>query len=301
MHSIGIEHEGVAIDGASWYTEAMYRSSAALVRYLAAKYHIPLDREHIIGHDGLPGPTPALVAGMHWDPGPFWDWTHYMALLRAPVEIRPGGGLVTITPNFRTNKQVLTDCTDGTCVTLPAQGSNFVYLHTAPSDSAPLLSDPAIHPDGSPGTTQANDWSDKAVAGQQFVRFDRRGEWVGIWFGGQVGWFRDGFRSSVQSCGRYVTPRAGLTSIAVYGRAYPEAAAYEGTTVTVQSVVPLQYSIGAGQRYATTGQVPAGYYSATTFNGPTTSVEGQEKYLQISFNHRLAFVLAADVNVRTAC
>ncbi|MDQ3825808.1 MAG: N-acetylmuramoyl-L-alanine amidase, partial [Actinomycetota bacterium] len=47
MHSLGIEHEGVMVDGARWYTEQMYQASARLVRYLAARYHIPLDREHI--------------------------------------------------------------------------------------------------------------------------------------------------------------------------------------------------------------------------------------------------------------
>ncbi len=88
MHSIGIEHEGYAIKDGSWYTEPQYESSAALVKYLAAKYDIPLDREHIIGHDEVPGVLDANVRSQHWDPGPFWDWNHYMQLLGAP----PDGG-----------------------------------------------------------------------------------------------------------------------------------------------------------------------------------------------------------------
>ena len=59
MHSIGIEHEGFAAQGATWYTEALYRNSAKLVRYLAAKNNIPLDRAHIIGHDQIPGTIPS--------------------------------------------------------------------------------------------------------------------------------------------------------------------------------------------------------------------------------------------------
>ena len=59
MHSIGIEHEGFAAQGATWYTEALYRNSAKLVRYLAAKNNIPLDRAHIIGHDQVPGTVPS--------------------------------------------------------------------------------------------------------------------------------------------------------------------------------------------------------------------------------------------------
>ena len=85
MHSIGIEHEGFAAQGATWFTESLYRNSAKLVSYLAAKNDIPLDRAHIIGHDQVPGTIPSTVAGMHWDPGPYWDWEHYFDLLGAPI------------------------------------------------------------------------------------------------------------------------------------------------------------------------------------------------------------------------
>ncbi|MET8161944.1 N-acetylmuramoyl-L-alanine amidase [Sphaerisporangium sp. NPDC005289] len=68
--SIGIEHEGYVTD-ASWYTDAMYRGSAALTRYICDKYGIPKDRAHIIGHSEVPGAT-------HTDPGPYWDWNKYM-------------------------------------------------------------------------------------------------------------------------------------------------------------------------------------------------------------------------------
>lgn len=35
MHSIGVEHEGKAGEPGTWYTEALYRSSAQAVSYLA--------------------------------------------------------------------------------------------------------------------------------------------------------------------------------------------------------------------------------------------------------------------------
>jgi len=54
MHSIGIEHEGYLAHGHRWYTEAQYQSSAKLVRNLAARFNIPLDRDHIIGHEEIP-------------------------------------------------------------------------------------------------------------------------------------------------------------------------------------------------------------------------------------------------------
>ncbi|GLW05922.1 hypothetical protein Misp01_10520 [Microtetraspora sp. NBRC 13810] len=68
--SVGIEHEGFVND-ASWFTDAMYRSSAALTRDIADRYGIPKDRTHIVGHSQVPGAT-------HTDPGPNWNWTTYM-------------------------------------------------------------------------------------------------------------------------------------------------------------------------------------------------------------------------------
>ncbi|MDT0269610.1 peptidoglycan-binding protein [Streptomyces sp. DSM 44915] len=72
-HSIGIEHEGW-VDEPSWFTDAMYRSSAALTQHLAAEHGIPLDRQHIVGHVEVPGND-------HTDPGPHWDWNYYMELV----------------------------------------------------------------------------------------------------------------------------------------------------------------------------------------------------------------------------
>ncbi|MGW5264891.1 N-acetylmuramoyl-L-alanine amidase [Microbispora sp. NPDC004025] len=69
-HSVGVEHEGY-VDDASWFTDAMYRSSAALVRSIATRYGIPMDRSHIVGHNQVPGSD-------HTDPGPHWDWNKYM-------------------------------------------------------------------------------------------------------------------------------------------------------------------------------------------------------------------------------
>ncbi|WP_235995939.1 N-acetylmuramoyl-L-alanine amidase [Nonomuraea montanisoli] len=83
--SIGIEHEGYLAKGATWYTEAMYRSSARLLRYLADLYELPLDRAHVLGHDNVPGTTAESHPGMHEDPGPYWDWAHYLELAGSPI------------------------------------------------------------------------------------------------------------------------------------------------------------------------------------------------------------------------
>ena len=52
--SIGIEHEGFVADPDRWYTRAMYIASATLTAWLADKYGIPKDRQHIYGHGDAP-------------------------------------------------------------------------------------------------------------------------------------------------------------------------------------------------------------------------------------------------------
>jgi N-acetylmuramoyl-L-alanine amidase CwlA len=47
FYTVGIEHEG---NEESDWTDAMYDSSSALVRDICARWNIPLDRQHIIGH-----------------------------------------------------------------------------------------------------------------------------------------------------------------------------------------------------------------------------------------------------------
>lgn len=73
LESIGIEHEGW-VEDCTWFSDVMYRTSANLVRHITAKYGIPRDRQHIIGHSEVPGAT-------HTDPGACWDWDFYMSLV----------------------------------------------------------------------------------------------------------------------------------------------------------------------------------------------------------------------------
>jgi N-acetylmuramoyl-L-alanine amidase len=74
--SIGIEHEGYVAAGPAWYGDAMLEASANLVRDIARRHRIPLDREHILGHGEAPD------CSDHTDPGPHWDWDRFMQLVR---------------------------------------------------------------------------------------------------------------------------------------------------------------------------------------------------------------------------
>jgi N-acetyl-anhydromuramyl-L-alanine amidase AmpD len=288
MHAVGYEHEGFAIQGTTWYTDAMYQASAALTRHLAAEYGIPLDRGHIIGHDDVPGPTDPFVPGMHWDPGPFWNWARYMELLGAPiVPTATGGNVVTLRPDFATNMPRVRDC-EGSRELVPAQSTSFVYVYTAPGLSAPLFNDPGLN---TGGTDCANDWGDKAVAGQRFYRAETQGDWDAIWYAGSKVWFHNpGGAKTVPTRGTVITPKAGAASADIYGRAYPE---------SISSAKLTMYSMPAGQRYVAYDKVQGQYYQATTFDDlesyrlHTTPTE----FYLIQYNHRLAFVRASDVDV----
>ena len=74
-HTVGIEHEGFMAAPERWFTEAMYVESAKLVVYLADKYGIPKTHERILGHGE------ADDCSTHTDPGPGWNWEHYLDLV----------------------------------------------------------------------------------------------------------------------------------------------------------------------------------------------------------------------------
>ncbi|WP_431680034.1 N-acetylmuramoyl-L-alanine amidase [Kitasatospora sp. KL5] len=308
MHSIGIEHEGYAFpaNNATWYSEQLYQSSASLTRYLADRFGVPLDRQHIIGHDDVPGPRQQDIAGMHWDPGTFWDWNHYMDLVGAPVRASTGGpilvgGKVTIAPAFDSTN---TPPVDGTA----ARPENFVYLRTSPSASAPLIGG---------GTTQAANWKAKAVAGTSYVVADQQGDWTAVWYGSVKGWFYNPNGQSAAADNRtgqtVLVPKAGRASIPVYGRSYPERAAYQpypaiDAVYDSANLAPAAYTatIPAGQAYVAGGDQPVygDYYYAQNINGDApndrTLVVGNDTYYPIRYNHRLAFLKSTDVDAVTA-
>ena len=105
--TVGIEHEGYAAKPEQWFTEAMYIESAKLSAYLADKYGIAKEHGTILGHGEAPD------CSDHMDPGPGWNWAHYIDLVKtggaptflagdatvdAPVSLISGEtGTVTVT------------------------------------------------------------------------------------------------------------------------------------------------------------------------------------------------------------
>ncbi len=316
MHSIGIEHEGWA-GTSGWFTEAMYQTSAELVAYLAEKYDVPVDRAHVIGHDQVPGIGPGATKDVHWDPGPYWDWDHYMELVGAPV----GGGLdpagvegdvevgdvVEVVAGYEGNDNPVTGCEEaspgsGECAA--GAGTNFVLARQAPSSDAPYARDPGWKPDGEDGTTHASDVSARVSSGHKLVVTQVEGDWLGVWWAGSLAWIHnpDDRRVVVPSTGQTVTV-TGEEAAAVYGRAYPEESAYAPhPDVPVQEVPPIEYTIGADQTYVVADDdVQTDYYRAVSFDGSApgdrTDLRGDDEYLQLWYAHRQVFTRAADVTL----
>ncbi|MFI8254660.1 N-acetylmuramoyl-L-alanine amidase, partial [Streptomyces filamentosus] len=297
MHSIGVEHEGIAIQG-NWYTVPMYESSAALVKFLATQYKIPLDREHIIGHDEIPGTLNSKVSGMHWDAGPFWDWNRYMALMGAPTGDQRAGGLlqkgqiVRVVPPFTSaNQPKLTY--DGAAVA--ARPANFGYLYATASTATPI-SDPYLPSGWSPN--EAANWGSKVRAGGSYVVSRSTTNWTAIWYGGREAWFYNpgGQYTSVVggTAAKVVKVKAGATA-RLYGRSFPEASAYTGTGQTAPTDNPdhlSTYVFPEGQAYVKAGDAVKG---DDYFGSAQTRVVGNESYVPIRYNHRLAWVKQTDV------
>ncbi|MCK9792646.1 N-acetylmuramoyl-L-alanine amidase [Isoptericola sp. 4D.3] len=313
MHSIGLEHEGWA-GTSGWFTEAMYQSSAELVRHLAEKYDIPLDRAHVIGHDQIPGILPGYTKNVHWDPGPYWDWEHYFELLGAPIgggldtttDVAPGD-VVEVVADYDDNVNPITGCQQaspgsGACVA--GAGTNFVLAYQEPSLDAPYARDPGWKPGGADGTTYASDISARVNSGHKLVVAQVQGEWLGVWWAGSLAWIHNPAERPVvvPSTGQTVTV-SGDGAAATYGRAYPEAAAYESYPgITPQAVTPIEYTIGTDQSYVVSDDaVSTDYYQAKSFDGSIpgdrTDVRGEDGYYQLWMAHRHVFTRAADVTL----
>ncbi|KOG10372.1 MULTISPECIES: N-acetylmuramoyl-L-alanine amidase [Streptomyces] len=299
--SIGLEHEGFLAEGGQWYTEAMYRTSARLVRHLAKTYDVPLDRAHVIGHDNVPGTVPANVAGMHQDPGPYWDWDHYFDLLGKPFKAhgKPTSPLVTIRPDYDSNTEPYY-CGATPADLCPVHGSASITLRSEPRDDAPLVTDVGIRP--SPGTWSVYNHAARVSTGQKYVVAEHRGDWTALWYLGQKGWFENDPRHpmTLPSKGLVARLRPGLDGAPLYGRAYPEPAAYPAG-IPVQPLVPLQYTLRPGQFYSVGQTVNGEYYHSKTFElAGHTVVRGALKYHQVQFGHRIMFVKADDVVLTSA-
>ncbi|MBI5369182.1 MAG: N-acetylmuramoyl-L-alanine amidase [Planctomycetes bacterium] len=182
-HSIGIEHAGRAATGG--YTEAEYAKSAALVRWLCDTYGIPKNRHHIIAHAEVPDPDGSGYGGSHhhWDPGPHWNWTHFMALVTGGGGgggSSSGGGGVSPPPPAPPAP--------------PSSGGGRLALKVTAS---------ALNVRAGAGTGHAIVGG--IGSGQVYVSMTSSGAWRKIWFRGNTGWCHGSYLTHVHATARKVT------------------------------------------------------------------------------------------------
>jgi hypothetical protein len=141
-------------------------------------------------------------------------------------------------------------------------------------------------------------------SGHKLVVDRVEGDWLGVWWAGSLAWLHNPAERPVvvPATAKTITV-TGDAPAPVFGRAYPEAAAYEEhPDVPVQPVTPIEYQVGAEQTYAVADDhVASDYYRATTFDGSgpgdRTVVRGDDVYYQVWLAHRHVFVNAADVEL----
>ncbi len=91
-YATGTEHEGFA-NNPAWYTEAMYQASAGATKHICEKFGYAKDRNHVVGHNEWQNAAWRTWASAnlginpscntHTDPGPYWNWSHYMDLINS--------------------------------------------------------------------------------------------------------------------------------------------------------------------------------------------------------------------------
>lgn len=115
-YSLGTEHEGFASNPA-WFTEAMYQASGSLTKAKCTKYGMAKDRNHVIGHGqksisawrtwaaGQGYSSSWITCNTHSDPGPYWNWTHYMDIVKGTISTpsAPSGLAATVISTSQIN------------------------------------------------------------------------------------------------------------------------------------------------------------------------------------------------------
>lgn len=181
--SLGIEQEAY-IEDAATYTEPMMRALADQILEWSARYHVPLDRAHLLGHDNVAAPTREKAAGMHRDPGWYFDWEDLFRRLGVKSE---SGLPVTAGQGIKIT-------------------SNYVDLYQQPT-----LEDEVIGIKTDPSSYRAS-------YGEEFVCVAQQDDWIAINFDGQLAWLK---QSQVVGAQREIL-KIGNEPLALYGSTQPD-------------------------------------------------------------------------------
>ena len=282
QHSIGIEHAGFDATGFLWYNVAQYIGSARLAAYLAKKYNIPVDHDHIVSHGTIPSPNLASSPN-HVDPGPYWLWDFYFNLIKGKdagtARNDSNAHIISIHPN--TGKEPL-----GPGGTETAANFNFFYLYNGPSTQSGLI----------PPRNAASDITDETVNVETDISYyyvSKQQDLAGtgaimyeIWYGAQ---------EHLNDATPDKTTHAVLAWLAVP----PDASQTEnnGTTIKLHGGSDGAKVFGRPVASDTPANVIGDAPNDAIFASMFTVIEDGTTNLwyEINYNHRQAWVPAAEV------
>ncbi|HEU5378104.1 MAG TPA: N-acetylmuramoyl-L-alanine amidase [Ktedonobacteraceae bacterium] len=292
-HSIGIEHVGFDQQGYQWYNATMYLASAKLVAYLLQKYHLPLDRSHVVAHGTVPSPSLAASPN-HVDPGPYWLWDYYFSLISqqgVALNTRLLPDTITLHPQ---NNQSLSGPPGPNGQEGTSQDYNFFPLYTGPSTKSGIIPQQ--------GNNDPIDVSYNIEPGVSYFYIARAPDAAGagdtmyeIWYGiedqvhtSQHSYFADGKLAWLA-----VPPGAGVEGPAqkpsgiLYARGY-------APFVILSSAGGAQpiYGRPTSDKQYIIGNAPGGAIFAS---GMTVIEDGSKNlWFEISYNHRQAWIPAIE-------
>jgi len=284
MHSIGIEHVGFDATGYLWYNKAQYQSSAKLVAYLLKKYHLPLDRDHVVAHGTVAASTLATSPN-HVDPGPYWLWDYYFGLISqqgVPLNTSTLRGTITLHP--KTDRAPA-----GPNGTESSSQYNFFDLYTGPSTASGLI--PAQD------TSDPTDVSYNVEAGMSYYYLAKAPDKAGtgdtmyeIWYG---------IEDQVQISSSYFAD-GGLAWLAVPPGDGVEGRSQQSGSSSLVKVVGGTadiYSRPQSDSLYIIGNAPS---QAIFYSGYTVLEDGTSNlWYEINYNHREAWVPASEITLCT--
>lgn len=280
QHSIGIEHAGFTAAGYRWYNASQYLASARLTAYLLKKYNLPLDRYHVIGQSTVPAST-LPSSPNRVDPGPYWLWDYYFALIHQQGVPFPANETTdhTITLHPLSSMQPLGK--DGT--ETPANFT-FSYLYTSPNTSSA-----SIVPSRNP--SDPTDVTNNVEAGVSYYYktavvdpANPRNKMYQVWFGADAP--SGDTTSDYFAHGQYLWLAAPSET----------AAEGQGTLVTLNLngvVAAKVYGAPISNDFYQIGDAPNGSLFVSAFSVQEDGTSNV--WYEIQYNHRQAWIPATEV------
>ncbi len=277
MHSIGIEHVGYDANGYKYYSAAEYAASAKLVAYLLKKYHLPLNRDHVVAHGTVPSPT-VPASPNHFDPGPYWMWDYYFNLIS-----QQGVSLSTSTPLDTITLHPKTDQNPNGAT---SADYNFFKLYNGPSTKSGLI--PAASP-GDPTDTSYN-----VEPGMSYYYLAKVQDAAGtgdtmyeIWYGEKDQ--ANSYFADAKLAWLAVPAGDGVAG----GQGQKPGVFYSSPLVEVVDTTANIYGEPVTDSQYIIGDAPVGaiFYSGYTVTEDNTS----NLWYEINYNHRYAWVPASEI------